>query len=55
MAVEVWVWAVLRAVVGFVAIEEVGLHRLVVEVHRIEGKCSLHVWGLVEGQDYTAV
>jgi hypothetical protein len=45
----------LRVVVGFVAIEAVGLGKLVVEVRRIGGKCLLHVWGLVEGQDYTAL
>jgi hypothetical protein len=43
VAVEVWVSAVLRVVVGFVAIEAVGLGRLVVEVRRIGERCLAHV------------
>jgi hypothetical protein len=38
VVVEVWVWAVLMAVVGFAATEAVGLGRLVVEARRIGGK-----------------
>jgi hypothetical protein len=40
--VWVWVWAVLKAVVGFAAIEAVGLGVLVVETCRIGVKYLLH-------------
>jgi len=43
VAVEVWVWAVLWAVVGFVANEAVDLGRLVVEVGEIGERCLVHV------------
>jgi len=42
VVVEVWVWAVLMVVVGFAAIEAVGLCRIVVEARRIGGRDLLH-------------
>jgi hypothetical protein len=41
--VEVWVWAVLMVVVGFVAIEAVAQGKLVVAVHRAGESYLLHV------------
>jgi hypothetical protein len=42
VAVEAWVWAVLRVVVGSAAIGVAGLRMLVVEVRRTGGKHLLH-------------